>query len=60
MLESFERFNQVDDVFNRASWDPEVATEEARRFFASYREPLRSWRNASGFGQRDYAIRNAN
>ncbi|MEC8999438.1 MAG: reductive dehalogenase [Actinomycetota bacterium] len=59
VLDGFERFSQVDDVFNRASWDPAVATDEARRFFASYREPLRSWRKASGFGQRDYAIRNA-
>ena len=59
VLEDFERFSQVDDVFNRAFWDPEIATDEARRFFSSYREQLLEWRNAAGFGQRDYAIRNA-
>ena len=59
MLDDFERFSQVDDVFNRAFWDPEIATDEARRFFGSYREQLLEWRNAAGFGQRDYAIRNA-
>ena len=59
VLDDFERFSQVDDVFNRAFWDPEIATAEARRFFGSYREQLTEWRSASGFGQRDYAIRNA-
>ena len=59
VLPGFERFDQVDDVFNRAFWDPEIATDAAREFFRSHREPLRQWRNASGFGQRDYAIRNA-
>ena len=59
VLPDFERFDQVDDVFNRAFWDPEIATDAAREFFRSHREPLRQWRNASGFGQRDYAIRNA-
>ena len=59
VLDDFERFSQVDDVFNRAFWDPEIATDEARRFFSSYREQLLEWRNAAGFGQRDYAIRNA-
>lgn len=59
VLPDFERFSQVDDVFNRSFWDPEIATDEARRFFRSYREPLTEWRRAAGFGQRDYAIRNA-
>jgi len=59
VLPDFERFSQVDDVFNRAFWDPEIATDAAREFFRSHREPLRQWRKASGFGQRDYAIRNA-
>ena len=57
--ENFERFNQVNDVFNRAFWDSEIATDGAREFFRSHREPLKKWRNASGFEQRDYAIRNA-
>ena len=59
ILENFERFNQVNDVFNRAFWDSQIATDQAREFFRSHREPLKKWRNASGFEQRDYAIRNA-
>ena len=59
ILENFERFNQVNDVFNRAFWDSQIATDQARDFFRSHREPLKKWRNASGFEQRDYAIRNA-
>ena len=35
VLPDFERFSQVDDVFNRSFWDPEIATDEARRFFRS-------------------------
>ena len=59
VLPEFERFNQVNDVFNRAFWDPLIATDGAKEFFKSHREPLKKWRNASGFGQQDYAIRNA-
>ncbi|MEC8919875.1 MAG: hypothetical protein VYD63_02600, partial [Actinomycetota bacterium] len=46
VLPDFERFSQVDDVFNRAFWDPEIATDAAREFFRSHREPLRQWRKA--------------
>ena len=56
VLPDFERFDQVDDVFNRAFWDPEIATDAAREFFRSHREPLRQWRNASGFGQRGFVL----
>ncbi|GIT45975.1 MAG: hypothetical protein Ct9H300mP12_05600 [Acidimicrobiales bacterium] len=54
MLDDFERFSQVDDVFNRAFWDPEIATERpvGFRFIPG---ALLEWRNAAGFGQRDYA-----
>ncbi len=39
VLENFERFNQVNDVFNRAFWDSEIATDGAREFFRSHRDP---------------------
>ena len=54
-----EPFSQVDDVFSRSMWDEAIATEEASRFFATYRRPLDTWRRAKGFTQRDYALRNA-
>ncbi|MDH3732367.1 MAG: reductive dehalogenase [Gemmatimonadota bacterium] len=57
--EDFERFSQKNDVFRRSFWDPRVRTEKAQRFYRTYREPLTVWRNADGFTQRDYALRNA-
>lgn len=55
----FARFNQRDDVFNRADWDPEVRSEQAAAFYEGYfMEGARS-RNVEGFTQRDYAFRNA-
>lgn len=59
VLDDFERFSQVDDVFCRSFWDPEIRTEKSDLFYATYRKPLTSWRKANGFTQRDYALRNA-
>jgi len=56
---TFERFDQVDDVFNRSWWDEEVRSDETEKFFESYRRPLEQWRKARGFKRRDYALRNA-
>ena len=57
--DDFERFTQVDDVFSRSFWDPDIRTEDSDRFYATYRRPLARWRRANGFTQRDYALRNA-
>lgn len=57
--EDFERFNQKDDVFRRSWWDERVRSEKAMLFYATYREPLKTFRKADGFTQRDYALRNA-
>ncbi len=54
----FERFNQMDDMFTRASWDPDVRSEHSDGFFASYRIEAAPRRGA-GFSQRDFALRNA-
>jgi len=59
ILDDFERFSQVDDVFSRSFWDPSIRTEKSNRFYATYRRPLDQWRTAKGFTQRDYALRNA-
>lgn len=56
---TFERFSQVDDVFNRSWWDPTVRSEKTEQFFESYRKPLDGWRKARGFRREDYALRNA-
>jgi ferredoxin len=59
VLDSFERFSQVDDVFSRSRWDPAVRSEASDRFYSTYRRPLTDWRAAPGFTQHDYALRNA-
>ncbi len=59
VLDDFERFSQVDDVFSRSFWDDEIRSEKSDRFYATYRRPLDQWRKANGFTQRDYALRNA-
>jgi reductive dehalogenase len=59
VLDDFERFSQVDDVFSRSFWDDGIRSEQSNRFYATYRRPLTRWRKANGFTQRDYALRNA-
>ena len=59
VLESFERFRQRNEVFNRAQWDPLVRSEDSVRFFAGYGGPLGAWKAADGYTQKDYALRNA-
>ena len=55
----FERFNQKNDVFRRSWWDERIQSEKTRLFYGTYREPLKTWRRADGFTQKDYALRNA-
>lgn len=55
----FVRFNQRDDVFSRADWDPEVRSPKAAAFYDGYFMEGARFRNVEGFTQRDYAFRNA-
>ena len=57
--DSFQRFNQRDDVFCRSFWDPTVKSGRSGLFYQSYRTPLKEWKKVDGFTQRDYALRNA-
>ena len=57
--DDFERFNQKSDVFRRSWWDERIRSEKARLFYTTYREPLKTFRKADGFTQKDYALRNA-
>ena len=59
VLDTFERFNQKNDVFRRSWWDERIQSAKAKLFYATYREPLTTWRKADGFTQKDYALRNA-
>ena len=55
----FERFSQRDDVFCRSSWDPVVNSDKVAAFYRGHDMPHAKARGADGFGQRDYALRNA-
>ena len=59
VLGHFERFTQKNDIYSRAFWDPEVRSDRTDRFFETYRTPLKKWKTAEGFRQKDYALRNA-
>ncbi len=52
--EDFERFNQRNDMFNRAYWDPDVMTDHVTAFFDAYVDPKP--RATDGFTQWDYAL----
>ncbi len=55
----FEGFHQKNDVFRRSWWDESIKTGKHALFYETYREPLKTFRKADGFTQRDYAFRNA-
>jgi len=58
IAEDFEPFDQMNDIFTRAMWDETVQSADAKGFFASYRMEAAP-RRGEGFGQRDFALRNA-
>ena len=53
---AFERFNQKNDIFNRAMWDEKV---NPKKFFISYDIANYAPKKAKGFDHWDYAFRNA-
>ncbi len=54
----FQPFNQMNDIFTRAFWDPAVRSDHSDGFFASYRIDAAP-RRGEGFSQKDFALRNA-
>ena len=54
--DQFERFNQKNDIFNRAIWDEKV---NPKKFFQSYDIANFAPKKAKGFDHWDYAFRNA-
>jgi len=59
ILDDFARFDQKNDVFRRAWWDDSIKNKKTKLFYTTYREPLKTWRKADGYTQKDYALRNA-
>ena len=58
VTDEFEQFSQRNDIFTRAFWDDSVKSKHTEKFFASYRMEAAP-RRGDGFGQRDFALRNA-
>lgn len=56
LTSAFERFRQKNDIYNRAHWDPKI---DPGPFFASYDMAQAVVKDAEGFRQEDYALRNA-
>ncbi len=56
--EDFEPFDQINDMFTRAFWDPTVKNKHTDGFFDSYRMDAAP-RRGEGFRQKDFALRNA-
>ena len=59
VLDDFVRFDQKNDVFRRSWWDDSIKSDKTKLFYSTYREPLKTWRKADGYTQKDYALRNA-
>lgn len=55
----FERFDQRNEIYCRSEWDPEIKSDKAAAFFKGHYMPHARARKADGFGQLDYALRNA-
>lgn len=56
--DSFQPFNQINDMFTRAFWDEQVRSKDSDAFFGSYRTEAAP-RRGEGFTQKDFALRNA-
>jgi epoxyqueuosine reductase len=59
LSDEFSRFDQRNEIYCRSEWDPEIQSKKATEFFDGHYMPKARARKADGFGQRDYALRNA-
>jgi epoxyqueuosine reductase len=57
ILDTFERFSQHDDIFNRAWWDEKMMSPDVYAFYDSQRNPKP--RRGEGFTQWDFALVNS-
>ncbi len=57
--EAFSRFDQRNEIYCRSEWDEEIKSKKATAFFGGHYMPNARARKADGFGQKDYALRNA-
>ena len=57
--DDFARFDQRNEIYCRSEWDPEISSKKGTAFFRGHHMPDARARKADGFGQKDYALRNA-
>ena len=57
--DEFSKFDQRNEIYCRSEWDPEIRSKNATDFFRGHYMPHARARKADGFGQKDYALRNA-
>ena len=54
ILVNFKRFDQKNDIFRRSWWDKTIRSRKTELFYSTYLEPLKTWKKADGFSQKDY------
>ena len=55
----FEKFNQMNDIFNRSLWDESIRSNKTEKFYKDYLKPPEDNKRPEGFSHKDYAFRNA-
>ncbi len=59
VLDTFERFNQCNDIYSRAQWDERVRSKKAIDWFKGMFLPGLGVKKSEGYGIKDFALRNA-
>ncbi len=57
VLDDFERFNQSNDIYSRARWDPKIRSERAFEWFRSMFRAGVGAREARGYSRKDFALK---
>jgi ferredoxin len=57
VLDDFERFNQANDIYSRARWDPVVRSDRALEWFRSMFRAGVGAREARGYSAKDFALK---
>ena len=59
ILEDFERFNQVNDIYCRGQWDPSIRSDKVINWFKSMFITGINVKNRTGYTLKDFALKNA-
>ena len=51
--ETFEKFNQKNDIFNRSLWDKTVRSKKTEKFYNDYTKPPESENRPEGYKHKD-------